>query len=89
MSTFALSKREVTRTLRRTDALHGLVVHATEPGLNELVTLEAQIQDLGALDGQLDELLLHLVHDIRRGLHIVVSAGSRWAIGKISAPCTL
>lgn len=84
-----LLNRTVSRTLRCANALHGLVVHATETSLNELVTLEAQIQDLGTLDGQLNELLLHLVHDIRRGLHIVVSAGSRWTIGKISAPCTL
>ena len=56
------------RTLGDLDALDGFVVHSASALLDELVALEADVEDLGALDRELDELLHRGTDDVRRGL---------------------
>ena len=71
------------RTLRHLHALDGLVVHGTRALLDELVSLETDVEDLGALDAELDELLHRRIDDISRGLrHTITSEhdGAAYAI---------
>ena len=55
-------------TLVHFNALNGFIVHRRGAGLDELVALDAQIDNLCTLNRQLDELLHHIVHDLRCGL---------------------
>ena len=64
------------RTLRHLHALDGLVIHGAGALLDELVSLEADIEDLGALDGKLDELLHRRIDDVCRGLYHVTASES-------------
>ena len=50
------------------DTLDGFVVDSTHAGLEQLVTLDAQIHDLRVHHRQLNQFLHHLVYDIGSGL---------------------
>ncbi len=62
----------VPQTERRTFcyfcAFDGLVVDSSSALFEELVALDTEIENLGTLDRQLDELLDNIVHNVRRGL---------------------
>jgi hypothetical protein len=61
-----------TLTLSHLDALHGLIVDRAGALLEELVSLDAQVKHLCAIDRQLDDLLHHNIDDVRRSLVFVV-----------------
>lgn len=57
------------RTLGDLGAFKDFVVNGTSALLDELVALNADVEDLGALDAKLDELLHRGIDDVGRGLH--------------------
>jgi hypothetical protein len=61
------------RTLVHFDALDSFVVHCSGASLDELVALDADIDNLCSFDGELDELLHDIVDDVRSGLWREVS----------------
>lgn len=61
------------RTLWHLHTLDGFVVYRTCALLDELVSLETDVEDLGALDAKLDELLHRRIHDICRGLRHAIA----------------
>jgi hypothetical protein len=56
------------RTFADFDAFLLFVVHGSGALFKELVALNAEVDDFCALDGKLDELLGHVVHDVGGGL---------------------
>ena len=71
------------RTLADLDALDWLVVHRAGALLDELVALDAEVVDLRALDGERDELLQHVVHDLRCGLFVKPGRAVRKAMSAL------
>lgn len=58
------------RTFGDFDPFDGLVVDGSGALLDELVALDAEVEDLGTLDRHLDELLHDIMHDIRCDLEL-------------------
>lgn len=58
----------VRRTLGDLHTLHDLVIDTTSALFDELVSLDADVEDLGAFDAELDELLDRSIDNISCGL---------------------
>lgn len=56
------------RTLGNFDTLHGFVIYRRGTLLDELVSLNADIKDLGTLHGKVHKLLYDIVHNVCSGL---------------------